>query len=282
MKSNDLYLDCKDHSVSGENFQLLYQAKTDMLVTNPQPENLEQYYQSDDYISHTDSNKTIVDKVYQTVKIFNLKSKTNLIRRYSNDGTNLLDVGSGTGDFLMAAKKKGWKTIGVEPNTKARTKAKEKGVEVVSNVEMISNTKFDTITLWHVLEHLPNLEEQIKTLTGLLAENGTLIIAVPNYKSYDAKYYKSNWAAFDVPRHLWHFSKNSISALFEKHNFRVVKTKPMLFDAFYVSLLSEKYKSKKQNFIKAIYIGLKSNIYGWRTKEYSSHIYILKNASNVI
>lgn len=278
MNSNNLFLECKDHTVSNEIFQLHYQPETDMLITQPQPNDLNRYYQSEDYISHTDSNRTILEKLYQAVKTINLKSKTNLIKRYSNHGKNLLDVGSGTGDFLIAAKNKGWNTIGVEPNEKARIKAREKGVEVLSDLDLITDKKFDTITLWHVLEHLPNLEEQIQILTSLLRENGTLIIAVPNYKSYDANHYKKFWAAYDVPRHLWHFSRKSISVLFSKHHYKVIKTKPMFFDAFYVSLLSEKYKFKKQNFIKAIFIGMLSNINGWKTKEYSSHIYVLKKA----
>ncbi|MCM4167855.1 methyltransferase [Arenibacter sp. H213] len=276
MKSKEFYLECKDHSVSGETFRLTYDHNKDMLVTETRPENLEEYYKSEAYISHTDSNKTVIEKLYQAVKIVNLKSKTQLINKYSNDEKCLLDVGAGTGDFLIAAQKKGWKTIGVEPNHKAREKAKEKGVEVVAHLETVAKKKFNTITLWHVLEHLPDLEEQIKVLTGLLSENGTLIIAVPNYKSYDAIHYKQYWAAFDVPRHLWHFSKQSIEVLFGEHGFKIIKTKPMLYDAFYVSILSEKYKSKKQRFIKALWIGLKSNFLGWRSKEYSSHIYILK------
>ncbi|WP_086475594.1 MULTISPECIES: class I SAM-dependent methyltransferase [Arenibacter] len=276
MTQEDIYLKCKDHSVSGEKFSLLYNAKYDMLVTKPQPENLASYYQSEEYISHTDSKKTLLDKIYQAVKVVNIRSKISLLKQYSKPGSSLLDVGAGTGDFLLAAKNNGFETLGVEPNKTARTNAAQKGIRLEKELEAISDSKFDTISLWHVLEHLPELEEQIKILIKLLSEKGTFIIAVPNYKSYDASYYKNYWAAYDVPRHLWHFSKTSIEKLFEPHGYKVVKTKPMLFDAFYVSLLSEKYKTKKSSFIKAIFIGLKSNFLGWRTKEYSSHIYVLK------
>jgi 2-polyprenyl-3-methyl-5-hydroxy-6-metoxy-1,4-benzoquinol methylase len=177
----------------------------------------------------------------------------------------------------VAAKKQNWKTAGVEPNSFARKKANEKGVNLHSELKEFSENKFDVITLWHVLEHLPDLESQIKIIVSLLAENGTLVIAVPNFKSYDANHYGKFWAAFDVPRHLWHFSKKSIEKLFAKHKMELVKIKPMVFDSFYVSLLSEKYKSGKQNFIRAFWTGLKSNSKGNSSKEYSSHIYILKN-----
>lgn len=270
------YLKTKDYSISQEEFELLLNDELDMLVTSPQPENLEKYYESEVYISHTDSKKTLVDKLYQIVKNYSLKKKVSLLNTFNSSERKLLDIGAGTGDFLATAEKHNWKITGVEPNASARNKAKEKGVVLFSDLKEVSNNKFDVVTLWHVLEHLPDLDNQIETIDSLLAENGTLVIAVPNFKSYDAKHYGNFWAAFDVPRHLWHFSRNSIERIFTKHKMQLVKTKPMLFDSFYVSLLSEKYKSGKQNFIKAFWTGLKSNIKGNRSREYSSHIYILK------
>lgn len=270
------YLESKDFSVTKEQFQLLYDENLDMLVTKPQPKNLEKYYQSESYISHTDADKTLTDKIYQAVKKISLRKKVKLINAYAKTEKTLLDVGAGTGDFLMAASNENWKIDGVEPNHDAKQKAKEKGIEVFDDLKNLSNKKFNVITLWHVLEHLPNLDAQITKLISLLEEDGVLIIAVPNFKSYDAKHYKSFWAAFDVPRHLWHFSQTSIKKLFSKHQMKIIKTKPMVFDAFYVSLLSEKYKSSKQHFIKAFLVGLWSNINALYTKEYSSLIYILK------
>jgi 2-polyprenyl-3-methyl-5-hydroxy-6-metoxy-1,4-benzoquinol methylase len=164
----------------------------------------------------------------------------------------------------------------VEPNYDAKMRAQEKGINLNSNIDLLSENKYDVITLWHVLEHLPNLEEQIEKIIALLNENGVLIIAVPNFNSFDAKYYKNYWAAFDVPRHLWHFSKNTIKLLFANHGWKVVHTKPMVFDAFYVSLLSEKYKTGKQNYFKALMMGMRSNLKSLSTKESSSQIYILK------
>ncbi len=255
---------------------MLYDDTLDMLVTSPEPKNVAPYYESEAYISHTDAKESVVDKLYHFVKAFSLKQKLALINSFSTSEKTLLDIGAGTGDFLVSARKQGWKIEGVEPNTNARTKSKEKGVTLTSHLNQLEGSNFQVITLWHVLEHLPDLENQIKQLVSLLDGKGILVIAVPNFKSYDAKYYKEFWAAYDVPRHLWHFSKNSIARLFEKHDMYISKTKPMWFDAFYVSLLSEKYKIGKQNLFKAFLIGLCSNISALSSKECSSHIYILK------
>ncbi len=269
------YLSTKDYSVSNEEFHLLFDEDLEMLVTNPVPENLSSYYESENYISHTDASKTFSDRIYQSVKKINLKNKIKLVQKHVAS-KRILDVGAGTGDFLIVAKENDFEIFGVEPNLKAKQKAKQKGVYLKNSLDDFENSTFDVITLWHVLEHLPNLDEQVLKISKLLSENGILIIAVPNYKSYDAKFYKKYWAAFDVPRHLWHFSKTSIQKLFSKKGIELVNTYPMIFDAFYVSLLSEKYKNGKQNLIKAFFIGLYSNFKALGTKEYSSLIYVLK------
>jgi len=270
------FLKTKDFSISQEAFELLHDTHLDMLVTKPQPENLASYYESDVYISHTDSNTSFIDKVYQRVKKYNLSKKVGLINRYARGKNTLLDVGAGTGDFLKAARVDGWRIEGVEPNHEARRKALDKGISLRDRMEALPGKKYEIISLWHVLEHLPDLENQILKLVWHMESGGTLIIAVPNFKSYDAKYYKEFWAAYDVPRHLWHFSKTSIENLFSEHGLEIVKIKPMLFDSFYVSLLSEKYKTGKQNMFKAFFLGLRSNLSALRTKEYSSLIYVLK------
>ena len=270
------FLKTKDFSISQETFELFHDVDLDMLITKPQPENLDPYYESEVYISHTDSNTTFVDKIYQEVKKYSLARKVNLITSFSKEKKTLLDLGAGTGDFLKIAKSRGWNIEGVEPNHHARIKALEKGIPLKDSIESLPGKKYELITLWHVLEHLPHLENQIQKLVEHLEEEGTLIIAAPNFNSYDAKYYKEFWAAYDVPRHLWHFSKTAIEKLFSKHGLELVNVKPMLFDSFYVSLLSEKYKTGKQNIFKAFALGLWSNLSAMRTKEYSSHIYVLK------
>lgn len=279
------YLTCKDYTVSSENFDLRFHKELEMLETFPRPkeEELSGYYESDDYISHTDSKETIIDKLYQIVKKHALANKLKLINSFKTEDKNLLDIGCGTGDFLLICKDNGWKVTGVEPNEKAKITSENKLVgksesEIYSEISQLNKeAQFDIITLWHVLEHVPNLEAYFSGLKKLLKPNGVLIVAVPNFKSYDANYYKQFWAAFDVPRHLWHFSKKSIRLLFAKHEMSVVNILPMWFDSFYVSLLSEKYKNGKGNFLKAFYIGLISNIKAITTKEHSSLIYIIKN-----
>ncbi len=278
-----LYLKCLDHTVSNEEFELLLDETLEMLVTTPQPsiKNLGKYYESESYISHTDSKGSFIDRVYQFVKIFTISKKVRLITDFSNlNDTNnsLLDIGCGTGDFLVASQKKGFSVVGIEPNEKARqlTSSKLK-TTIYKDISEISSEQFDCITMWHVLEHVPNLFDYISKLKSLLKPNGILIVAVPNYKSFDANYYGKFWAAYDVPRHLWHFSQKSIKLLFKKENMKVIKTKPMLFDSFYVSLLSEKYKNGKSNPLKAFLVGLKSNLKAKQTSEYSSLKYIIKN-----
>ena len=270
------FLECKDYTVSGEMYQVKKNTEFDMLVTTPVPKNLGNYYKSDDYISHTDSKKSLFDKVYQSVKNITLKRKLKLINSFKTSSKNILDVGAGTGDFLKVCQNNSWNVFGTEPDFGARKIASKKGVILLEDLSKIENQKFDVITLWHVLEHVENLQEYISILNNLLSDNGRLIIAVPNHKSYDANYYKQFWAAFDVPRHLWHFSQTSIKKLFAQVDFVVEKTLPMKFDAYYVSLLSEKYKSRKMKPITAFYRGFTSNYKARSTKEYSSLIYVLK------
>lgn len=282
MEEAKAYLKVKDHSVSGETFQLVLNQSYGFLETQPKPkeEQLSNYYKTEDYISHTDSKRNLFEKAYHLVRNISLKRKLKLINSFNNEERIVLDIGCGTGDFLKAAMDNGWKVFGIEPNEFARNIANTKTNNAVFNIEHLEKLQpksFDVITLWHVLEHLPNLEEQIRTLKHLLKEQGTLIVAVPNHKSFDAKYYKEFWAAYDVPRHLWHFSQSSISKLFTRENMRVVKTLPMKYDAYYVSLLSEKYKSGFMNPLKAFWVGLRSNLKAKNTKEYSSIIYVLKN-----
>ncbi|CAM1341249.1 class I SAM-dependent methyltransferase [Tenacibaculum amylolyticum] len=270
------YITTKDYSLTKEKFKLEYNKEFDLLVTNPIPKNLGKYYQFDEYISHTDSKKSLLDKVYQTVRNYTLQKKLKLINSLQTKEKSILDIGCGTGDFLLTCKKDGWKTLGIEPNKKAQDISKTKNLVIKETIEELSNEKYDVITLWHVLEHVPNLIEYIHTLEKLLKEEGRLIIAVPNFKSYDAKHYKNYWAAFDVPRHLWHFSQKSISKLFSSVNMEVIKTLPMKFDSYYVSLLSEKYKRGYMNPFFSFFVGLWSNFKAKQTNEYSSLIYIIK------
>jgi 2-polyprenyl-3-methyl-5-hydroxy-6-metoxy-1,4-benzoquinol methylase len=269
------YLKTKDYFLTQEEFELKYDPAFEMLITHPQPNNLSKYYQSTSYISHTDDNDTFIDKIYHYIKKYSLRKKVQLINSLDVPTKTVLDIGAGTGDFLLEASKQNWLTNGVEPNEQARTKAHSKGIPLETSLTKIQE-KQHVITLWHVLEHLPKLEQQIIDITNILESGGYLIIAVPNYKSHDAKKYKTHWAAYDTPRHLWHFSRTSISLLFEPKGYTVKKTLPMCFDSFYVSLLSEKYKHGKAKYMNAFFTGLYSNIKARFNGQYSSLIYILK------
>ena len=273
------FITVKDYSVSKETFDLYHDETLDMLMTFPQPglDALGKYYESEDYISHTDNQRSFFEKLYHFIKNIALKNKLHLINSLQPNKGRILDIGAGTGDFLSVAKKDGWQTIGVEPSTKAKSIAINKGVSFVEFTTELENNSFDVISMWHVLEHVPDLDKQIKELKRLLKPKGTLIIAVPNFKSFDAKHYGKFWAAFDVPIHFWHFSKTAIKLLFEKEKMKLEKVLPMKFDSFYVSLLSEKYKTGKMNFIKAFYVGLLSNWKARSSFENSSHIYIIRN-----
>ena len=273
------FLTLKDYSVSQETFDLYHDETLDMLITHPQPslDNLGKYYESEDYISHTDNTRSLFEKLYHFIKSIALKNKLKLINSLQPNKGRILDIGAGTGDFLSVAKNDGWQTTGVEPSERAKSIAINKGISFIEQTSELENDSFDVISMWHVLEHVPDLDKQIKELKRLLKPTGTLIIAVPNFKSFDAKHYGNFWAAYDVPIHFWHFSKTAIKLLFEKEEMKLEKVLPMKFDSFYVSLLSEKYKSGKMNFVKAFFIGLQSNIKAKKNFEYSSHIYILKN-----
>jgi len=269
----------KDFSITKEDFELIYDDKYEMYQTKfTSFDRLDDYYKSENYISHTDAKRNWFEKVYQLVKNYTINQKWKLVKKHTNGKSiSVLDIGCGTGDFLkQGINKLNVHGVGVEPNSEAASISSSKHINVYNNIGELNNDKYDVITLWHVLEHVTDLNEYFNFFKNHLSENGILIVAVPNFKSFDAHHYKDYWAAWDVPRHLWHFSKQSIKKLAEQNNFRLIHIKPMYFDSFYVSLLSEEYKTGSKNILKAFYIGLLSNIKGIFSKEYSSHVYILK------
>jgi 2-polyprenyl-3-methyl-5-hydroxy-6-metoxy-1,4-benzoquinol methylase len=275
------YRQCIDYSVSRESFTLKKCPTCQLLITEPQPENeqLEKYYQFSDYVSHTSNGSNLINKIYLLARRYTLRKKLNLINRYLKEG-KLLDIGCGTGNFLKFCKENGWDSYGVEPSDTARAIAIQNGENITASIKQIKHFGFDVITLWHVLEHLPNLNEDLFQIKTMLGDNGIIFIAVPNYESYDASRYEESWAAYDVPRHLWHFTKETMQELVLKHGLKLVGIEPMKLDAYYVSLLSEKYLHQNnlslKGFIRAIRVGLTSN---WKAKSknnYSSLIYIIK------
>lgn len=258
-------LSAKDHTVSGHLFEIWQCAQCSLRFTQdiPDKDEIGKYYQSEDYISHTETNRGIVNWLYLRVRKITLSVKRKFIEKETGSKNgSLLDVGAGTGAFLHHMKQAGWKTEGVEPDNKAiRRAASQYGLSLKPSSELFRFTEnnFDAITLWHVLEHVHDLHEYIQQLKKLLKPGGKLFIAVPNYTSCDAEFYSSNWAAYDVPRHLYHFSPAAIHVLTDKHQLTIERMQPMWFDSFYVSLLSEKYKTGKANLLKGFLQGLLSN-----------------------
>lgn len=276
---------CNDYLVSGEQFDLYLDSKTELLQTFPQPniDKISSYYESDDYLSHNANATTIISKIYDFAKVINIRSKYNTVAKYAGNNIKLLDIGCGIGDFLYYAKQHNVEVDGIEPNDSARDQAEKRlGQKINSgnDLTIFHDDSKDVITMWHVLEHRYDINETLINLKRIVKKDGYIVLALPNYKSFDGKYYKSNWAAYDVPRHLFHFSQNTIQYLADKFDFKLVETKPMWFDSFYVSILSEKNSNKKLSFFRGILIGLVSNISYLFTKQSSSHIYVLKNHKN--
>ncbi|MCZ4407720.1 class I SAM-dependent methyltransferase [Cryomorphaceae bacterium 1068] len=267
-----------DHSISHESFQLYQCGACKFLFTNPQPdkESLWKYYESEDYVSHSRTTKGFINFWYRRVQQLNLHLKYKAVFPNAPRGT-WLDYGAGAGDFVKYIENKGLAIEGLEPSQTARDNALSNSVKLhdTSYVHEVINESIACITLWHVLEHIPNFMEVIQDLSKLIIPRGILVLALPNYQSLDAKIYKTRWAGYDVPRHLWHFTKTDIENLAESFDLELINTKGMIFDSTYVSLLSEKYQNG--NRLSGILNGMKSNVSAMRkSTPYSSQIYILR------
>ena len=255
------FLICTDFFVSGEKFSIKQCSSCGFKITEniEDEENISPYYQSENYISHSNTSKGVVNSIYHAVRKYMLGRKRRLVEKATSLKTGqILDVGTGTGFFLNEMKEKGWQVTGTEKSSDARDFAKKEfNLDNLSSEELftLKEKSFDVITLWHVLEHIHLLNENMETFHRLLKENGKLLIAVPNHDSTDAKHYKEFWAAYDVPRHIWHFAPKQMKMLGEKHDFTLSLLHNMPFDSFYVSLLSEKYKKSKLALLKGIFYG---------------------------
>ena len=281
--------DTKDHSVSGESFSIWECDDCSMRFTQDSPDinSIGQYYKSENYISHTDTSQGLINRLYKIVRKRTLRQKRKLICKIAaKEKGILLDVGSGTGAFVNEMKQNGWNVTGLEPDQDARRVAKEVlGCELKAIDELfhLPENAFDVITLWHVLEHVHDLHGYLQQFKKLLKPDGRLVVAVPNYTSFDASVYKEFWAAYDVPRHLYHFSPFSMKLLIDKNVMRIISHKPMWFDSFYVSFLSSKYKNAsipgkqgKTNWVSASWNGFVSNLEAlFNNKKCSSVIYVI-------
>lgn len=278
-------LTVKDHSVSKEDFVIWQCGDCSLRFTQDVPDetSIGPYYKSPDYISHSNTDKGFINKTYQRVKQYTLQNKAALIMATTGKATgSLLDLGCGTGSFLHVMAKKGWKVQGIEPDHDARTLARklyQLEVHEPSVLPDLAPGSFDAVTLWHVLEHVHDLHVYVAKLKEILKPGGTLFIAVPNYQSVDADVYRLQWAAYDVPRHLYHFSPQALAQLMSANGLKLIEKRRMWFDSFYISLLSSKYKNGKPNYFGAVLAGLRSNAAALLNSDRcSSLIYIIKKA----
>lgn len=270
----------KDEFLTKEDFHICQCLSCGLLYTMPRPvkEKIGAYYKSEEYYSHQENEKGFIPRIYEAVKKVNLKTKYKLASKGMETG-KMLDIGCGVGDYIHFAEEHGWECMGVEPSEEAKIIAQKrmKGKIINSDeLENIPDETFDVITMWHVLEHIDDLKWQLAQLQRLVKKDGRIVIAVPNYKSYDAQYYKELWAAYDVPRHLNHFNKPTLIKMFNSSGLKLKKTEKLVWDAYYISYMSEQYKHHSLPLIKGAYRGLMSNCKARRTGEWSSMVYIFE------
>ena len=267
----------KDHFLSQEEFTLAETSIAGIYKTEPIPENLNRYYESKEYISHYQDTVSLKQKVYKFLQGFNLNFKRNILAKELHKNAKVLDYGCGAGEFLKFIEDD-FTTFGYEPNPSARNFASEKlsKTKIIDTLDSVGNESLDAITLWHVLEHIENQQDILKTFYNKLKINGLLVIAVPNHTSYDAKRYKEFWAAYDVPRHIYHFSKTGMEKLMNNDQWNIKYIRPLLLDAFYISMLSEKYKKSPIFWLKGFIYGAISNFKALKNDEFSSLIYVIE------
>lgn len=273
----------KDYTVSNQEFEIIQCNSCKMRFTQNVPgiNEIGAYYKSENYISHTNTDKGFINNLYKKVRVRTMHQKAGIIKKYTRQSHgNLLDIGCGTGTFLNTMQQEGWNVTGLEPDADARSVAKKLyNIDAQPSHQLFSlpEKSYDAVTLWHVLEHVHPLHEYVVQMRLLLKENGVLFIAVPNYTSKDAKAYGKYWAGYDVPRHLYHFSPNAMNLLLQQHGLEIIKMLPMWFDSFYVDMLSSKYRSGKTNYISAGLHGLASNLNAIsNVQECCSIIYVVK------
>ncbi len=275
-------LSAKDHTVSQKEFSIIECGDCHLRFTQDVPDanSIGHYYRSENYISHTNTSKGLVNRLYHLVRKQTLAGKHRLIVTATRrEKGKLLDIGAGTGAWAAYMQQRGWEAVGLEPDESAREIAAElHSIRLLPADQLYSlpADSYDAITLWHVLEHVHDLHIYLDQLRKLLRRGGILFIAVPNYTSYDAAHYKRSWAAYDVPRHLYHFSPDAMELLLQQHGFHLQATQPMWFDSFYISMLSEKYRTGNGNIVKAVWTGALSNLKAFVDKSRcSSLIYVI-------
>ena len=279
-EKTQMHLWVKDYFLTGEAFEIHECLKCGLLFTEPRPDSnhIGKYYQSEEYYSHQENKSGFIQKIYESVKKVNLKHKRKLATKGMKVGT-MLEIGCGVGDFLHEMEQRGWNCTGIEPSKEAKAIAQNRVKANILNPEDLATLKdesFDLITMWHVLEHVDNLKDEVRHLQRLLKKGGRLVLALPNFKSTDAEYYREYWAAYDVPRHLNHFCRESITNIFKTTKLQLKKIDKLVWDAYYISYMSEKYKNHTLPLLKGAVRGLMSNCKARKSGEWSSLVYVLE------
>lgn len=272
------YLNVKDLFLTQESFEIFECPQCHLLFTSPRPapDVIGRYYESKDYYSHQENQHGFIPKIYESVKKVNLRNKVKLAIGDLPKG-HLLDIGCGVGDFLLQIVAKGWQIHGIEPSEGARKISTARlGVSPLLPSEscQLEDASLDVITLWHVLEHVDDLHFQINEFQRLLKPGGRLVLAVPNYQSFDAKHYGAFWAAWDVPRHLNHFCLDSLDPILHSVGFQLEKVAKLKWDAYYISYMSEKYLGHRLALLRGAFVGLRSNLKALTSMQYSSMVYV--------
>ena len=270
----------KDHMVSQEVFHVLTCAGCGFQRTSPRPQEIGSYYESDDYLSHNTNKRSLFDRVYHAIRNRAASQKLQFLQKNLAKNVkipHLLDIGCGIGVFLGEAKKRKWTISGVELSDSARKQAETRLNQPIFKhfEELPGDTKFDGISLWHVLEHLPNPIETLQRIHDHAEPGAVLVLGLPNPESHDAQHYGADWAAWDVPIHFWHFRKSDVEALANQTGWKLESVHPMKWDAYYVSLLSESFIHGNKRWIAATWRGWVSNLKGGKTNA-SSLKYVLR------
>jgi len=281
-------LHVQDKSVSQEAFTIQQCQACGFQFTNPRPDaaSIGKYYESDAYVSHNSGAQGLINQTYKVARYFTVRRKVALITKLNGGQPgHLLDYGCGTGHFLAGAKKAGWQVTGLEPSARARQDAARRVGQAIQQPEVLATLpagSFDVVTLWHVLEHVHTLNETLDQLIRALRPGGKLLIAVPNVTSFDAQHYHLDWAAYDVPRHLYHFSPATMRELLARHGLIISQKLPMPLDAYYVSMLSERHRpaERQSGMVGVLQAGYQSNRYAAQHDgQYSSVLYVAERAA---
>ncbi len=280
----------------GYSFRIAQCTDCGFVYLNPRPiaETIGQFYQDEAYqpFLSTLGERSLWDRLYEFVRSHALRGKRNKIERLQKTG-RLLDVGCGTGEFLDEMQRHGWQVAGMEKDEEAAQFAgKNYGLAVQTRLLQeceFDKASFDVITFWHVLEHVYDPIETLNTAKSLLKPDGLILIAMPNIHSFDARFYGQHWVALDTPRHLLHFTPDSVAKLCDVIGLRLLGVRQMVLDAFYNCILSEQLRltMKKKTGIRLLPAGLRAGVIAtlsvanacrfWRSqlRNGSSNLYVL-------